>query len=114
MWPSLPRLLLNPGTPGTLNPGTQEKLRLHLDNNFLNFDNNQVSILIGTKNLDLVTYQTTKEGPENAPRVISKQIGRTIGGPTADLLGKSVLRAYSSHIKNIYEDAEPSELLATT
>ena len=83
------------------------------DINFTDFDNNrfrqrfrqQVSILIGTNNIDLFTSQAIIKGPEIAPRAICLPFGWTIGGPTADILGNSVLQAYSSHISDINEDA---------
>ena len=84
------------------------------DINFPDFDNNQVSILIGNDNIDLVTSQALIKGPENAPRAISKPLGWTIVDQMAKILGNSVFRAYSSHDNDINEDAHLFEFLAST
>ena len=84
------------------------------DINFPDFDSNQVSILIGIDNIDLVTSQAIIKGPENASRAISTPLGWTIVDPTAEILGNSVFRAYSSHHNDINEDAHLSEFLAST
>ena len=70
--------------------------------------------LIGTDNIDLVTSEEKIKGPQNAPRAISTPVGWTIGGPTANTLENSVFRDYSSHHNDTNEDAQLSELLAST
>ena len=81
---------------------------------FQDIDINQVSILIGTDNIDFVTSQATLKRPENSTRAFCTPLGWFIVGSTADILGTSVFQAYISHVNEINEDPELLELLATT
>ena len=87
----------------------------HLKNiHFQDIDINQVSIRIGTDNIDFVTSQATIKGPKNATRAFCTPLGWFIVGSTADILGTSVFQAYIFHVNEISEDPELFELLATT
>ena len=87
----------------------------HLKNiNFQDIDTNQVSILIGTNNIDFVTSQATIKGPKNSTRAFCTPLAWFIVGSTADILGTTVFQAYIYHVNEINEDPELFELLATT
>ena len=58
----LNKLILEDDQPDKLN-SIYSRYHLLKDINFPDFDNNQVSILIGTANIDLVTTQAKIKGP---------------------------------------------------
>ena len=49
--------------------------------NFPDLSDNQIGLILAQDNIDLITAKAVFKGPDNASRLVSTNIGCTIGGP---------------------------------
>ena len=76
----LPKIILHDADPTQLNSICQSYSHLK-EISFPDFSDNQIGLILGQDNFDLITAKAVFKGPDNAPRAVLTDIGWTIGGP---------------------------------
>ena len=76
----LPKINLHDADPTQLNSICQSYSHLK-EISFPDFSDNQIGLILGQDNFDLITAKAVFKGPDNAPRAVLTDIGWTIGGP---------------------------------
>ena len=76
----LPKIKLHDADPTQLNSFCQSYSHLK-EISFPDFSDNEIGLILGQDNSDLITAEAVFKGPDNAPRAVLTDIGWTIGGP---------------------------------
>ena len=85
--------------------------------NFPQLLSNQIGLILGQDNFDLITARTVFKGPPNAPRAVLTNIGWTIGGPHDSRYHQSTFHATTFHCPTStdshHDDDDLYDLLAS-
>ena len=99
----------NDAQPNILNEICQQHTHLN-EINFPHLDSNEVCLLIGNDNFDLINASLTIKGEDNVPRAKKTALGWTIAGPNAVTASHTSFRAATTTSCN--EDDNITELLS--
>ena len=80
---------------------------------FPDFSNNDVALVIGTDNIDIISPKTIIKGNQNVPRAVLTALGWTIAGPNNDIGYFSSHQATATPIQISTDDTQISDLLAS-
>ena len=80
---------------------------------FPDFSNNDVSLVIGTDNIDIISPKTSIKGNQNVPRAVLTALGWTIAGKNNDIGYFSSHQATATRIQISTGDTQISNLLAS-
>ena len=77
------------------------------------FSNNDVALVIGTDNIDIISPKTIIKGNQNVPRAVLTALGWTIAGPNNDIGYFSSHQATATPVQISTDDTQISDLLAS-
>ena len=80
---------------------------------FTDFNNNDVALMIGTENIDIVSPKTNIKGNQNVPRAVLTALGWTIAKPNSDIGYFSSYQATATPIQISTDGTQFSDLLAS-
>ena len=80
---------------------------------FPGFNNNDVALVIGTDNVDIISPMTIIKGNQNVHRAVLTALGWTIAGPNNDIGYFSRHQATATPIQISTDDTQVSDLLAS-
>ena len=106
----LPKINLHNADPTQLNSICQSYSHLK-EISFPDLSDNQIGLILGQDNFDLITAKAVFKGPDNAPRAVLTDIGWTIGGPNDTSFEQSSFQAPVYHSDQ--QDKDLYDLLAS-
>ena len=80
---------------------------------FPDFNNNDVALMIGTKNIDIISPKTIIKRNQNVPRAVPTAVGWTIAKPNSDIGYFSSHQATATPVQISTDDTQFSDLLAS-
>ena len=94
-----------------------QQFPLHQGVKFPQLLSNQIGLILGQDNVDLITARTVFKGPPNAPRAVLTNMSWTIGGPHECRYHQSTFHATTFHCltstDNHHDDDDLYDLLAS-
>ena len=106
----LPKINLHDADPTQLNSICQSYSHLK-EISFPDFSDNQIGLILGQDNFDLITAKAVFKGPDNAPRAVLTDIGWTIGGPNDTSF--ELLSFQAPVYQSDHQDKDLYDLIAT-
>ena len=80
---------------------------------FPDFNNNDVALMIGTENIDIISPKTIIKRNQNVPRAVLTAVGWTIAKPNSDIGYFSSHQATATPVQISTDDTQFSDLLAS-